>query len=37
MHQTIMEGADLSAILQDPEITARIRKVTDFLEKNGID
>ena len=37
MHQTIMKGADLSAILQDPEITARIRKVTDFLEKNGID
>lgn len=37
MKQIIMDGPGIESYLQDPEICARIQKVLDFLENNGID
>lgn len=37
MKQIIMDGPGIESYLQDPEISARIQKVLDFLENNGID
>ncbi|MGM9737277.1 MAG: prolyl-tRNA synthetase associated domain-containing protein [Candidatus Cryptobacteroides sp.] len=37
MKQIIMDGPGIESYLQDPEIAARIQKVLDFLEDNGID
>ncbi len=37
MKEIIMDGEGLEQYLNDPEITMRIARVTDFLEANGID
>ena len=37
MKEIIMDGEGIEQYLDDPEITMRIARVTDFLEANGID
>ena len=37
MKEIIMDGEGIEQYLNDPEITMRIARVTDFLEANGID